>query len=50
MSLSPSYIPNYFSVSDILASEERILCKTEVTLPRLGTVMLLFKKKKTNNV
>ncbi|XP_015109813.1 DNA replication complex GINS protein PSF3 [Diachasma alloeum] len=36
MSLSCSYTPNYFSISDIIATEERISCQLEVPLPRLG--------------
>ncbi|KAG8041901.1 hypothetical protein G9C98_007205 [Cotesia typhae] len=36
MSLTQSYFPNYFSINDILATEERIQCKIEVNLPRLG--------------
>ncbi|KAG5322811.1 PSF3 protein, partial [Pseudoatta argentina] len=36
MTLSYSYIPDYFSLTDILCTEERISCKIEVTLPRLG--------------
>ncbi|KAF7996266.1 hypothetical protein HCN44_001898 [Aphidius gifuensis] len=36
MSLITSYTPNYFSINDILATEERILCTIEITLPRLG--------------
>ncbi|KYN22154.1 PREDICTED: DNA replication complex GINS protein PSF3 [Trachymyrmex cornetzi] len=31
-----SYVPDYFSLTDILCTEERISCKIEVTLPRLG--------------
>ncbi|XP_029177207.1 DNA replication complex GINS protein PSF3 [Nylanderia fulva] len=34
--LSHSYMPDYFSLTDILCTEERISCKVEVTLPRLG--------------
>ncbi|XP_070156820.1 DNA replication complex GINS protein PSF3 [Polyergus mexicanus] len=34
--LSCSYMPDYFSLTDILCTEERISCKVEVTLPRLG--------------
>lgn len=34
--LSYSYTPDYFSLTDILCTEERISCKVEVTLPRLG--------------
>lgn len=34
--LSYSYMPDYFSLTDILCTEERISCKVEVTLPRLG--------------
>ncbi|XP_011689884.1 PREDICTED: DNA replication complex GINS protein PSF3 [Wasmannia auropunctata] len=36
MTLSYSYMPDYFSLTDILCTEERISCKVEVTLPRLG--------------
>ncbi|CAG5070416.1 Protein of unknown function, partial [Cotesia congregata] len=36
MSLTQSYFPNYFSINEILATEERIQCKIEVNLPRLG--------------
>ncbi|KYM92815.1 DNA replication complex GINS protein PSF3 [Atta colombica] len=36
MTLSYSYVPDYFSLTDILCTEERISCKIEVTLPRLG--------------
>ncbi|KAL6255758.1 hypothetical protein P5V15_013001 [Pogonomyrmex californicus] len=36
MTLSYSYTPDYFSLTDILCTEERISCKVEVTLPRLG--------------
>ncbi|KAH0955871.1 hypothetical protein HN011_006391 [Eciton burchellii] len=31
-----SYMPDYFSLTDILCTEERMSCKVEVTLPRLG--------------
>ncbi|XP_014485589.1 PREDICTED: DNA replication complex GINS protein PSF3 [Dinoponera quadriceps] len=34
--LSYSYTPDYFSLTDILCTEERLSCKVEVTLPRLG--------------
>ncbi|XP_057341402.1 DNA replication complex GINS protein PSF3 [Microplitis mediator] len=36
MSFAQSYYPNYFSINDILATEERIQCKVELNLPRLG--------------
>ncbi|XP_035718146.1 DNA replication complex GINS protein PSF3-like isoform X2 [Vespa mandarinia] len=36
MSLCCSYVPDYFSINDILATEERILCTIDVTLPGLG--------------
>ncbi|XP_077281770.1 DNA replication complex GINS protein PSF3 [Temnothorax americanus] len=36
MTLSYSYVPDYFSLTDILCTEERISCKVEVSLPRLG--------------
>ncbi|XP_011881651.1 PREDICTED: DNA replication complex GINS protein PSF3 [Vollenhovia emeryi] len=36
MTLSYSYTPDYFSLTDILCTEERVSCKVEVTLPRLG--------------
>ena len=35
-SLKPSYSPNYFSIEDILATQERISCKFEMTVPKLG--------------
>ncbi|KAA0202096.1 hypothetical protein HAZT_HAZT003098 [Hyalella azteca] len=31
-----SYYPNYFSVEDILASQDRVPCKFEVTVKGLG--------------
>ncbi|KAK0180941.1 hypothetical protein PV327_003270 [Microctonus hyperodae] len=40
MPLSSSYFPNYFSIDDILATEERILCQVEVPLPGLGYLNL----------
>lgn len=40
MSSSQSYFPNYFSINDILATEERILCQVEVPLPGLGKYTL----------
>lgn len=33
-------MPDYFSLTDILCTEERISCKVEVTLPRLGFIDL----------
>ncbi|XP_046752353.1 DNA replication complex GINS protein PSF3 [Diprion similis] len=36
MSLCHSYMPNYFSIDDILSSQERVSCKIEVKLPGLG--------------
>ncbi|XP_034190489.1 DNA replication complex GINS protein PSF3 [Osmia lignaria lignaria] len=36
MALSQSYLPNYFAINDILCTEERLTCTTEVELPRLG--------------
>ena len=37
MSLSTSYQPNYFSITDILATEERLQCVVASTLPTLGS-------------
>ncbi|XP_034944077.1 DNA replication complex GINS protein PSF3 [Chelonus insularis] len=36
MSFTTSYTPHYLSMTDILVTEERISCKTEEPLPRLG--------------
>lgn len=36
MSLCYSYCPDYFSITDILATEERIPCTIQVKLPGLG--------------
>ncbi|XP_066594338.1 DNA replication complex GINS protein PSF3 [Prorops nasuta] len=36
MAYSCSYSPDYFSIVDILATEERISCKFQVNVPRLG--------------
>ena len=36
MACSPSYMSNYFSINDILCSEERISCKITVELPGQG--------------
>ncbi|XP_015610187.1 DNA replication complex GINS protein PSF3 [Cephus cinctus] len=36
MSLCSSYKPNYFSIDDILATEERLSCKVLQKVPRLG--------------
>ncbi|KAL3286852.1 hypothetical protein HHI36_001340 [Cryptolaemus montrouzieri] len=36
MSLQLSYSPNYFSIDDILATQERIPCKFSVNVPKLG--------------
>ena len=35
-SWNPSYAPNYFSLSDILAEQERIPIETNEDLPKLG--------------
>ena len=32
----PSYSPNYFSLADILATEERVPLVTKTELPQLG--------------
>ncbi|XP_012272189.1 DNA replication complex GINS protein PSF3 [Orussus abietinus] len=36
MAMTASYYPDYFSLTDILASQERLTCKIEQDLPRLG--------------
>ncbi|KAK1123753.1 hypothetical protein K0M31_008448 [Melipona bicolor] len=36
MACCQSYIPDYFAITDILSTEERISCKIEVELPGLG--------------
>ncbi|XP_012253168.1 DNA replication complex GINS protein PSF3 [Athalia rosae] len=36
MSLCSSYSPNYFSLIDILATQERVSCQTRIILPGLG--------------
>ncbi|XP_043602574.1 DNA replication complex GINS protein PSF3 isoform X1 [Bombus pyrosoma] len=36
MACCQSYIPDYFAITDILSTEERISCKIEVDLPGLG--------------
>ena len=36
MEFSQSYAPNYFSIEDILATQERVPCQTENDLPNLG--------------
>ncbi|KAL0107810.1 hypothetical protein PUN28_014826 [Cardiocondyla obscurior] len=36
MTQNYSYTPDYFSLTDILCTEERMSCTVEVTLPRLG--------------
>ena len=36
MELSQSFAPNYFSIDDILASQERVPCRVETDLPNLG--------------
>ncbi|KAK9874068.1 hypothetical protein WA026_002424 [Henosepilachna vigintioctopunctata] len=38
MSLQPSYLPNYFSIDDILASQERIPCTFSVNVQKLGNL------------
>ncbi|KAK6624561.1 hypothetical protein RUM44_011420 [Polyplax serrata] len=30
------YSPNYFSIEDIMATQERVPCKTNITFPRMG--------------
>ena len=36
MASPTSYLPNYFSITDILATEERLQCLVITDLPRLG--------------
>ncbi|KAK4883892.1 hypothetical protein RN001_000163 [Aquatica leii] len=36
MSLSQSYKPNYFSIEDILVTQERVPCKFLINVPKLG--------------
>ena len=36
MEFSQSYSPNYFSIEDILATQERVPCQIETDLPNLG--------------
>lgn len=38
MSLPHSYFPNYYSIEDILATQERVPCKFIQTVPNLGEV------------
>ncbi|XP_012532485.1 DNA replication complex GINS protein PSF3 isoform X2 [Monomorium pharaonis] len=45
MSLACSYMPDYFSLTDILCTEERISCRIEVTLSRLGFLDLSSESK-----
>ena len=33
---TPSYKPNYYSVDDILVTQERVPCLAAVNMPRLG--------------
>ena len=39
MACCQSYSPNYFAITDILSTEERISCKIEVELPGLGNLI-----------
>ncbi|KAE8753262.1 hypothetical protein FOCC_FOCC000185 [Frankliniella occidentalis] len=36
MSLCQSYVPNYFSIQDILATQEKVPCKFEMQVKHLG--------------
>ncbi len=38
LSIAFSYTPNYFSIEDILATQERVSCKFDVTVPKLGKI------------
>ena len=42
MPLCQSYVPNYFSIQDILATQERVPCKFEMQVKQLGKVMSMF--------
>ena len=36
MEFSQSYAPNYFSIDDLLATQERLPCITELEMENLG--------------
>ena len=36
MEYSQSYAPSYFSIDDILATQERVPCQIQTDLPHLG--------------
>ena len=36
MEFSQSYAPSYFSIDDILATQERVPCQIQTDLPHLG--------------
>ncbi|XP_045461068.1 DNA replication complex GINS protein PSF3 [Harmonia axyridis] len=38
MDFKPSYCPNYFSIDDILATQERVPCKFSTNVPKLGNL------------
>ena len=42
MACCQSYIPDYFAITDILTTEERISCKIEVDLPGLGNFSFII--------
>lgn len=42
MPLPAAYCPNYFSVEDVLATQERMPCKFLVNVPKLGKRMSLL--------
>lgn len=42
MPLPAAYCPNYFSVEDVLATQERMPCKFLVDVPKLGKIILLY--------
>lgn len=41
MPLPAAYFPNYFSVEDVLATQERMPCKFLVEVSKLGKTFLL---------
>lgn len=41
MKLPHSYVPNYFSIDDILATQERVPCKFLCDVPKLGEFFIL---------
>lgn len=48
MPLSAAYFPNYFSIEDVLSTQERTPCKFLQDVPKLGRTDILFYKVSLN--